>query len=502
VKPVTPDGLWNWVRAFTGIQIARTPVCRGHQPPFTPFCNWFFDNPSLALLLGPRGGGKSFLSALDTHLKSRWNPRYATRVLGGSRAQSQQVYEALRKAVWDGHGPLGADHDAIKRLLKQSAVYRNGSEVEILACSPTSVRGPHVPGLKLDEVDEIDADLRESAMGMNVTDLGRGHRASCLMTSTWHRLGGPMSGLLEQGRKRKFPLAEFCIFEVLERCPEERSGAHLEKCPECVLQKWCHADKEEHAGVPKAKRSSGHYAIDALIQKVIATSPRIFEADYLCTGPRADGIWFKSFTQARHVTEKAEYHPGAPVHLAVDSGVWTGAVWFQLGVTSQGRVQCIVFADYLSESVPAFQVAQQILDVARVRCNGKLDVRTTDPAGGARNPVGPTVLGEYLRAGLPIDRWPRGPVADSLALVESLVESADGVAGLFVHPRCTWLIKAFAHYARAKRAGQWMDYPEDPQHPHEDLIDALRGGLRKQFPHGNAPEAKLVGTTRAGILNG
>ncbi len=23
-----------------------------------------------------------------------------------------------------------------------------------------------------------------------------------------------------------------------------------------------------------------------------------------------------------------------------------------------------------------------------------------------------------------------------------------------------------------------MDYPEDPQHPHEDMIDAFRGGLR------------------------
>jgi hypothetical protein len=23
-----------------------------------------------------------------------------------------------------------------------------------------------------------------------------------------------------------------------------------------------------------------------------------------------------------------------------------------------------------------------------------------------------------------------------------------------------------------------MDYPADPQHPHEDLIDALRGGLK------------------------
>jgi hypothetical protein len=121
--------------------------------------------------------------------------------------------------------------------------------------------------------------------------------------------------------------------------------------------------------------------------------------------------------------------------------------------------------------------------------------RSTDPAGGARNPVGPTVLAEYQRAALYLERWPGGSVLDGLALVESLVESADGTAGLFVHPRCRHVITAFAHYSRARRAGQWLDEPADPQHPHEDLIDALRGGLRRHFPFGNRPEAKYHGST-------
>ena len=51
------------------------PVCRGHTPPWEYFSKLIEDRPSLALVLGPRGGGKSFLSALDTHLTSRWNPR-------------------------------------------------------------------------------------------------------------------------------------------------------------------------------------------------------------------------------------------------------------------------------------------------------------------------------------------------------------------------------------------------------------------------------------------
>jgi hypothetical protein len=35
-----------------------------------------------------------------------------------------------------------------------------------------------------------------------------------------------------------------------------------------------------------------------------------------------------------------------------------------------------------------------------------------------------------------------------------------------------------------------MEYPEDPQHPYEDLVDALRGGLRALYPEGRRPQAK------------
>jgi hypothetical protein len=104
--------------------------------------------------------------------------------------------------------------------------------------------------------------------------------------------------------------------------------------------------------------------------------------------------------------------------------------------------------------------------------------------------VGPTVIAEYQRCGLVgdggIKEWPKYPgcVTDGLGLIENLVRSADGTVRLLLHPRCKNLSTAFRSYARARRAGQWMDYPADPQHPHEDLIDALRGGLKLALPVG------------------
>src|SRR5262249_14102223 len=244
-----------------------------------------------------------------------------------------------------GRGPEGyGDTEAIEALHKREARYKNGSHVAILAASPTAVRGPHVPTLKLDEVDEIEPDIRESAMGMAMEI--RGARASVLMTSTWHRVAGPMAELVERGKAGAFPVDTYCIFEVLERCPDERSGPNLENCPGCPLVGWCHADCRpgDPAGpgavgpaLPRARRSGGYYATDALLHKLQAVSLRVFESDYLCLRPRAAGAWFTMFDEAVHVSLGSEFDPALPVHLAVDPGVCTGAVWFQCGARRDGR---------------------------------------------------------------------------------------------------------------------------------------------------------------------
>jgi hypothetical protein len=489
-RPLQGRYLWESIRQSTGITIADKAVCAGHVAPWTYFEALCKERPSLALVLGPRGGGKSFLSALETHLTSRWNPGHQTRVLGGSKAQSAQIYEALRTLVSHGASLLDENAGTLIKLLKDEAIYDNGSVVKILAASSTSVRGPHVPSLKLDEVDEIDSELLEAAMGMCMNQ--RGQRASVVMTSTWHRAHGPMATLMERAKSGEFPFYSYCIFEVLEPCPEERSGPDYEHCPACPIVRWCHSDRDQDPqGRPKAKRSQGHYSIDALIQKVRAISVRTFEADYLSLGPKADGIWFPTFNLADHVSERAEYDPALPVYLAVDSGVTTGAVFFQITSqpTSTGWVEEVrVFADYLAENVPAEANGRALRELARTRCQGRIDVATTDPNGGSRNAVGPTVLAEYERGGLKLQPWRVGKVADGLALVESFVQPADGGSRLLIHPRCTALVEAMQHYRRARRGGQWIDEPEDPQHPHEDLVDALRGGLRARFPEGRRPQ--------------
>jgi len=475
-----------------GLVLPPEAVCPGHASPLDFLESWCLERPSVSLVTGPRGGGKSFLSAFAIHLDSTARRNHATKVLGGSLAQSQQIYRALQQFA---RPPTPAG--LYVRNTASVTEYATGSEVSILAASSKSVRGPHVPTLRLDEVDEIDDDLRNEAMGMCVsTDSAR---ASLAMTSTWHRVGGPMARLRDQAFEAGWPQWTFCIFDVLEPCQAERSGPRVDgpelyqNCPECPIRPYCHADvrptRRSGRPEPKAKRSAGHYAIDALIQKARIVSASVFGADYLCAGPRSEGLWFPNTPPQMVDAQAGEYDPALPVYLAIDSGVFTSCVWFQ--VADSGPM-IRVFGDYLSEGISARASAAAILETTRSLCNDRRDAIYTDPAGKARTAVGPTVLGEYERSGLKAEPWPLRPVADGLALVESFVAPAAGGCSIAVHPRCKNLIAAFQHYRRAKRAGQWMDWPEDPQHPHEDLMDALRGGLCARFPDGRRPAPKYA----------
>ena len=297
-----------------------------------------------------------------------------------------------------------------------------------------------------------------------------------------------------------FPVDTFCVFEVLERCPDERSGPGLEHCPQCPIVRWCHADIDAHAsGLPKAKRSNGHYTIDSLVQKVKGVSERVFESDYLCLRPKAAGVWFTTFDESVHVTEDAEYESFRPIHVAVDSGVHTGAVWFQVRPRYDDGYSVNVFADYFAEGLSAETNARAILAVSSTRCGVSMPYNariSTDPAGNARTAIGPTVRGEYERAGLKgrngLEGWPNTKKVDGLQLLEALLQSADGSVSLTIHPRCRSLILALQSYTRAKRGTQWMDYAEDPQHPHEDLVDPLVGGLKLEFPEGRTPPPLLA----------
>jgi hypothetical protein len=212
-----------------------------------------------------------------------------------------------------------------------------------------------------------------------------------------------------------------------------------------------------------------------------------------------EGAWFPSFDPARHVSLEAEYHPGYAVRCAIDAGTsrHTAAVFFQVRSNpTDDRPRVTVFGDYHALDVVSQKNARAIKALAdELPCRGQIDVVRLDPAASARSSLGPAAYGEYERVFGPriVARWPHHLVLDGLDTIELLLD----MGNLTLHPRCTRLKDAFRNYAHRRHGGQWIDYPADG-HPEEDLIDALRGGIRDALPVGAlvAPELPRMHASR------
>jgi hypothetical protein len=208
-----------------------------------------------------------------------------------------------------------------------------------------------------------------------------------------------------------------------------------------------------------------------------------------------DGAWFPMFSVARHVSEAACYQTGPPVHVAIDAGTsrHTGAVFFQIRPHHSGWPQVVVFGDYYAKDVVSAENAEAILKECKRLSYSGPDVVRLDPAANARTSIGPAAYNEYERVfgHRVIGRWPSHPVNDGLDQLELMLGKPPDEPRILIHPRCRHLIHAFQNYRRAEHGGEFLDTPEPEQHKEEDLMDALRGGIRDAMPEGRKPPSVL-----------
>jgi hypothetical protein len=199
----------------------------------------------------------------------------------------------------------------------------------------------------------------------------------------------------------------------------------------------------------------------------------------------SEGVWFTGFDPKRHVSESAEYHPAYFVRCAIDAGTsrHTAALFLQVRKDAEGnRPHVTVFGEYHAADVVSINNARAVKALAdKLPCRGRIDMVRLDPASSARSSLGPAAYGEYERefGSRLVARWPQHLVLDGLDTIELLLDAGK----LTIHPRCVRLKEAFGNYCRQRHGGQWVDFPADG-HPEEDLIDALRGGIRDALPDG------------------
>jgi hypothetical protein len=210
--PITTEAeLKNFIRVAFGVHIPDVQVCPNHSTPWRAFCDAYFARSPVVVWKASRGfGGKSFLLALlgtteAAALKADVN------ILGGSGEQSTRVHSHMHRFwLYD---------DAPRDLLASDPSKREtkliwGNQVQALMASQASVRGPHPQRLRLDEVDEMDIEILDAALGQPMSKPGI--PAQTVMSSTHQYADGTMTAILKRAAEKGWPVHQWCYKETMQ----------------------------------------------------------------------------------------------------------------------------------------------------------------------------------------------------------------------------------------------------------------------------------------------
>lgn len=462
----TPDDLHRWIRLFCNLSVPRAPVVAGHSAPFDYVVRAYFEPAQDQVVHAPRGGGKTRLAAVATLLDLLHKPGVSVRILGGSLEQSLRLWEHLLPDL------THAARDLIdKRTTKAHRVtLSNGSTCAVLTQSEKSVRGLRVQKLRCDEVELFDPDVWEAAQ-LVTKSLLFAVRGSKLKTtngeprttkdvsvygsidalSTLHEPFGLMQRVLDRAEHNGTPIVHWSILDVLARCEPERS------CDGCAL--W-----EECQGTAKVL-ANGFVPIDDAIRMKRRVSLEQWRSEMLCERPGVRAAVFPTFEVATHVVPHLSMRDDAAMSYAVDFGY--AAPFVCLFVRSDAA-RTYVVDEYVR---PGRTIDEHVAALHEMPWPEPTHV-ACDPAGdGANEQTGVTSVQKLRRAGFCVRHRP-SRILDGVEQVRAALRPAAGEPTLFVHPRCTRLIRALQGY-RYPTAGTARELPlKDGEHDH--LIDALR----------------------------
>ncbi|MHC4424667.1 MAG: phage terminase large subunit family protein [Planctomycetota bacterium] len=389
-----------------------------------------------------------------------FKPNCQVRILGGSGEQAGRMYEYLMAFLHNGFEQFLAGP-----ALKAKCRFTNGSSVEVLTQSATSVRGQHIQKLRCDELDLFDEDVFAAA---KFTTQSRNNVAAAMeLISTMHRPYGLMQEVVSSAPQFGTPIFKWCVWEVIEKCIDRN-------CSQCPLWADCRG---------KARAANGYLKINDCITQMRRASRAGWEAEMLCKKPSLENVVFDEFDPAVHV-QPIDYDPNLPLYRALDFGFVNPFVclWIQVDGTGVVRVIDEYIRSRATIDVHAEQVKSRTLipeeQVAATFC---------DPAGKSVNDVTGTSAVRELRAMGIVVRFRRSGILEGIELVRRAIRSGDGQSRLVISPKCQRLIEAMQcyHYPESRSAAG-----ELPQK--DGLYDHPIDALRYFFVNHNRPPQKTA----------
>ena len=471
--------LLDWLQLYAGVRVPTRAVCAHHHAPFDYLRAAYFEPADDLVVWAPRGGGKTRLAAVATLLDLLHKPGIGVRILGGSFVQSLRMWEHLLPDLEDNVNGLLVNHRAGKHTLTLTSeataggLRADGSHAAVLTQSERAVRGLRVQRLRCDEVELFDKEVWSAAQ--LVTKSKRCGdmkvRASVEALSTFHKAYGLMADVVDKAKRpgSRIRLVQWCVLDVLEKCPPERP------CASCDLHDEC-------KGIAKT-RCDGFFSIDDAIAIKRRSSVETWQAEMLCLRPSQKGCVFRTFDESIHVFNDnvVPPHPlnpnpnlnpnpipppeaGSPVTLALDFGYAAPFVCLWIVGGTSGDVH--VIDEYVQEQ----RTMDEHIEHIEARPWGRAKRVACDPAGSGRNEQTAASNVQVLRSRGYSVRTRHSRIVDGLEMIRAALKPAAGKPTLFIHERCARLIKAMRSYHYAEGGSELP--VKDGEHDH--LVDALR----------------------------
>lgn len=208
--PEDDEELYWTVQAMWGTVIPRHKVCPDHVAPFEVFADAYFNRGGgISLWHGSRGlSGKSFMLAI-LGLTKAYLLGADVNLLGGSLAQSTNIHEHMRMAQDSPNAPRYMIETESQTKIKLT----NGAKIHPLTASQKTVRGPHPPFLLLDEIDEMDINILDAALGQPLPQknyLGQIVKPYTVLCSTWQNPEGTFTEVRRRFEERGLPIKTWC----------------------------------------------------------------------------------------------------------------------------------------------------------------------------------------------------------------------------------------------------------------------------------------------------
>ena len=456
-RPLTKKDLHSYLKTLLGIDVPDQRICPEHSSPMDYLWHSFSgDSPASAkqprpasadaIVWANRAGGKTELAAVATLLDALFKPECQIRILGGSGEQSRRMYEYLTAFFRRGFESLLAGP-----VLKGKCRLTNGSAVEVLTQSATSVRGTHVQKLRCDEVELFDEDVFAAAKF--TTQSTNDIVAAMELISTMHRPYGLMQKEVTAARSAGVPVFQWCIWETIEKCTRRN-------CSQCPLWGDCQG---------RAKSACGYLKIDDAITQMRRSSRAAWESEMLCLRPSLDNVVFGEFDPALHV-RPVDYDSNLPLYRTLDFGFVNPFACLWIQVDQAGNVR--VIDEYLRRRATIEVHAGEI----KARTPGPEEQVTAtfcDPAGAGPNDITGTSAVRELRSLGIATKYRRSTILEGIELIRRAIRSGAGKSSLVISPNCPRLIEALRcyHYPDASQTGSELPC-KDGVHDHP--IDALR----------------------------